>query len=92
MADLRDLDRESRIAEGGLVDPRILDQIGTRSALTCPSCNGVLWRMRGDRPLRYRCHTHAIPGTRFPRSLSTTRKPRKRKMRYGRQSARFTSA
>jgi two-component system chemotaxis response regulator CheB len=61
MADLRDLDHESRIAEGGLVDPGLLDEIGTRSALTCPSCNGVLWRMRDDRPLRYRCHTgHAF--------------------------------
>lgn len=61
MADLRDLDHESRIAEDGLVDPGLLDEIGTRSALTCPSCNGVLWRMRDERPLRYRCHTgHAF--------------------------------
>jgi two-component system chemotaxis response regulator CheB len=31
--------------------------IGERYALTRPSCNGVLSRMRDDRPLRYRCHT-----------------------------------
>jgi two-component system chemotaxis response regulator CheB len=61
MAELRDLDGEARIAEGGLVTPQLLDSIGERSALTCPSCNGVLWRMRDDRPLRYRCHTgHAF--------------------------------
>ncbi|AOI80815.1 chemotaxis protein CheB [Burkholderia sp. NRF60-BP8] len=64
MADLRDLDHldhESRIAEEGLVEPGRLDEIGTRSALTCPTCHGVLWRMRDDRPLRYRCHTgHAF--------------------------------
>lgn len=61
MADLRDLDRESRIAEQGLVTPQLLDAIGERSALTCPSCNGVLWRIRDGRPLRYRCHTgHAF--------------------------------
>ncbi|HDR9318917.1 chemotaxis protein CheB [Burkholderia vietnamiensis] len=61
MAELRDLDGEARIAEGGLVTPQLLDTIGERSALTCPSCNGVLWRMRDDRPLRYRCHTgHAF--------------------------------
>lgn len=61
MAELRDLDDEARIAEDGLVTPQRLDAIGERSALTCPSCNGVLWRLRDDRPLRYRCHTgHAF--------------------------------
>ncbi|WP_269505902.1 chemotaxis protein CheB [Burkholderia sp. IMCC1007] len=61
MADLRGLDDETRIAEGGVVAPELLDTIGERSALTCPSCAGVLWRMRDDRPLRYRCHTgHAF--------------------------------
>jgi two-component system, chemotaxis family, protein-glutamate methylesterase/glutaminase len=61
MTNLHELEREARIAEGGLAAPHELDQIGERSALTCPSCNGALWRMRDDRPLRYRCHTgHAF--------------------------------
>jgi two-component system chemotaxis response regulator CheB len=61
MTDRPDLDREAQLAESGLVEPDALDEIGERSALTCPSCNGVLWRMRDDRPLRYRCHTgHAF--------------------------------
>ncbi|WP_321820201.1 MULTISPECIES: chemotaxis protein CheB [unclassified Burkholderia] len=61
MAELRDLDEEARLAERGLVTPQLLDAIGERSALTCPSCHGVLWRMSDDRPLRYRCHTgHAF--------------------------------
>ncbi|PLP99544.1 chemotaxis protein CheB [Cupriavidus pauculus] len=56
-----DLDREAEIAECGLVAPQDLDAIGERSALTCPSCNGALWRMKEGRPLRYRCHTgHAF--------------------------------
>lgn len=52
-----DLDREAQIAENGLAYPEDLDEIAERSALTCPSCNGVLWRLRDERPLRYRCHT-----------------------------------
>jgi two-component system, chemotaxis family, protein-glutamate methylesterase/glutaminase len=61
MTNLPELDREARIAERGLATPDDLDQIGERSPLTCPSCNGTLWRMRDDRPLRYRCHTgHAF--------------------------------
>ncbi|WP_374729950.1 chemotaxis protein CheB [Caballeronia temeraria] len=61
MTNRPDLDREAQIAESGLVAPHELDEIGERSALTCPSCNGALWRMRDERPLRYRCHTgHAF--------------------------------
>lgn len=57
MTNRPDLDREAQIAESGLVEPQVLDEIGQRSALTCPSCNGALWRRNDDRPLRYRCHT-----------------------------------
>ena len=56
-----DLDREAQLGERDLALPEELDEIGERSALTCPSCNGVLWRLRDERPLRYRCHTgHAF--------------------------------
>ncbi|MDR5738407.1 MULTISPECIES: chemotaxis protein CheB [unclassified Caballeronia] len=56
-----DLDREVQIGNKGVVPPEELDQIGERSALTCPNCSGTLWRMRDEQPLRYRCHTgHAF--------------------------------
>lgn len=61
MSNRPDLDREALIGDKGMVEPQELDEIGQRSALTCPSCNGVLWRLRDERPLRYRCHTgHAF--------------------------------
>lgn len=61
VAALHALDTESRIADGGVAAPQLLDSIGERTALTCPSCSGVLWRMRDGPPLRYRCHTgHAF--------------------------------
>jgi two-component system chemotaxis response regulator CheB len=38
-----------------------LDAIGTRSRFTCPECQGVLWEIDGELPVRYRCHTgHAF--------------------------------
>ena len=59
----RVLEQEARIAANGLGDPESLDEVGERSALTCPDCGGTLWRIRDDRPLRYRCHTgHAFTG------------------------------
>jgi two-component system, chemotaxis family, protein-glutamate methylesterase/glutaminase len=33
-----------------------LQAIATPSSLTCPDCGGGLWEVRGDKPLRYRCH------------------------------------
>lgn len=61
MTDRPDLDREAQIGERGIVAPQDLDEIGERSALTCPNCNGALWRLNDERPLRYRCHTgHAF--------------------------------
>ncbi len=33
-----------------------IDQIGRRSALTCPECDGVLWEIQEGDGLRYRCH------------------------------------
>ena len=40
----------------GLASMEALDQVATRSALTCPECQGALWEM-DTFPLRYRCHT-----------------------------------
>jgi two-component system, chemotaxis family, protein-glutamate methylesterase/glutaminase len=57
------LQREARVAAKGLSSVEELDDIGVRSPLTCPDCGGTLWRIRDDRPLRYRCHTgHAFTG------------------------------
>jgi two-component system, chemotaxis family, protein-glutamate methylesterase/glutaminase len=56
-------EKEALIAANGLSSPEALDEVGERSALTCPDCGGALWRIRDDRPLRYRCHTgHAFTG------------------------------
>ena len=48
---------EGRIAEKGGASMAIEDQLGDRSNLTCPHCQGVLWRMRDSSVLRFRCHT-----------------------------------
>ncbi|MDR5835513.1 chemotaxis protein CheB [Caballeronia sp. LZ034LL] len=56
-------EKEAQIAAKGLANPETLDEVGERSALTCPDCGGALWRIRDDYPLRYRCHTgHAFTG------------------------------
>ena len=56
-------EQEARIAAAGLSNPEMLDEVGERSALTCPDCGGALWRIKDDHPLRYRCHTgHAFTG------------------------------
>ncbi|SAK85623.1 chemotaxis protein CheB [Caballeronia catudaia] len=59
----RVFEQEARIAASGIADPETLDEVGVRSALTCPDCGGALWRIKDDRPMRYRCHTgHAFTG------------------------------
>lgn len=56
-ADLAAWRTEAEIGSGALAGLDELDGIAVRSALTCPECGGVLWRIRDARPLRYRCHT-----------------------------------
>lgn len=54
------IDIENRFS-GRDCDMDDLEQIGTRSALTCPECNGALWEIHLSGPTRYRCHTgHAF--------------------------------
>jgi two-component system chemotaxis response regulator CheB len=55
--DLAALYIEAEIGFGNRAGLDGLDGIAVRSALTCPECGGVLWRIRDARPLRYRCHT-----------------------------------
>jgi two-component system chemotaxis response regulator CheB len=38
-----------------------LADLGEPSVFTCPECHGALLKVRGERPLRFRCHTgHAF--------------------------------
>jgi two-component system chemotaxis response regulator CheB len=54
------IDIENRISAKDS-DMDDLEQIGELSSLTCPECNGALWEIHAERPLRYRCHTgHAF--------------------------------
>ncbi|WP_250507841.1 chemotaxis protein CheB [Caballeronia sp. GAFFF3] len=56
-------EKEARLAASRLSDIDSLDEVGERSALTCPDCGGALWRIKDDHPMRYRCHTgHAFTG------------------------------
>lgn len=49
-----------------IADMAEMDQIGSRSSLTCPECGGALWELRQGSPLRYRCHTgHAFSARRL---------------------------
>jgi two-component system chemotaxis response regulator CheB len=34
-----------------------MNQIGTLSPFTCPSCHGALWQVHDEHVLRFRCHT-----------------------------------
>jgi two-component system chemotaxis response regulator CheB len=47
---------ENRYVRGdaGMED---LQRIGVPSGLTCPECNGALWKINGAIPPRFRCHT-----------------------------------
>ena len=52
---------ENRIAmEDNALDLGVM-KLGSPSLYTCPECHGVLLQLRGDGPLRFRCHTgHAF--------------------------------
>lgn len=56
----RELEVESRIAEQQMNTQEFLEHveaIGTRTTYTCPECNGTLWQIGNEEPLRFRCHT-----------------------------------
>ena len=46
---------EVDIAMGERIDSQVLAKIADPVALTCPACGGVLSKMRGAKPLRFRC-------------------------------------
>jgi two-component system chemotaxis response regulator CheB len=50
---------ESKIAEQQLNTKEFLDkveEIGSRTTYTCPQCNGSIWQIGEEEPLRFRCH------------------------------------
>ncbi|MES2458110.1 MAG: hypothetical protein V4594_21310 [Bacteroidota bacterium] len=51
------LARESKIAERVLSDLPSVNALGDQVPFNCPGCGGVLWKIKKDRGLRYRCHT-----------------------------------
>ncbi len=54
--DRRQIEREVAIA-GKSTEGLAIREFGTPSIFTCPECHGALMRVRGDNPVRYRCHT-----------------------------------
>jgi two-component system chemotaxis response regulator CheB len=57
MTSLMEIEVEAAKGKGGQA---IIDHADP-SLLTCPECHGALLRLRGESPLRYRCHTgHAF--------------------------------
>jgi two-component system chemotaxis response regulator CheB len=52
---------EVEIAAGERIDTSRLDHIANPAALTCPSCGGVLSKLKAGNPLRFRCQVgHAF--------------------------------
>ena len=54
-----DVDVESNIAEQQMNTQEFLENvesIGSRTTYACPRCNGSIWQIGKDDPLRFRCH------------------------------------
>jgi two-component system chemotaxis response regulator CheB len=57
------LDYEARTAasEPQMIHGDEIAIVGEPSMFSCPECNGVLWEVKGEKPLRFRCRTgHAF--------------------------------
>lgn len=55
----KEIEIESAIAEQQMNTEQFLENveaIGTRTAFTCPACNGSIWQIGDEEPLRFRCH------------------------------------
>ncbi|MBD3887047.1 chemotaxis protein CheB [Phormidium tenue FACHB-886] len=55
-----EIEIESRIAEQQMNTQEFLEHveaIGKRTTYTCPECNGSIWQIGQEHPLRFRCHT-----------------------------------
>lgn len=56
----KEIEVESNIAEQQMNTKEFLEnveQIGMRTTYTCPECNGSIWQIDSEEPLRFRCHT-----------------------------------
>ena len=56
----KEIEIESKIAEQQMNTQEFLENveaIGTRTTYTCPECNGSIWQIGKEDPLRFRCHT-----------------------------------
>jgi len=54
-----EMEVESKIAEQQMNTQEFLENveaIGTRTTYTCPECNGSIWQIGKEAPLRFRCH------------------------------------
>jgi two-component system chemotaxis response regulator CheB len=47
---------EDQMAEMDRSNKPLLDEVGERTALTCPECHGVLWEIKDAEVPRFRCH------------------------------------
>ena len=59
---IEELEREVGIAAIDEVSHSRSERYGQPSRFTCPDCGGVLWELRGEGPLRFRCevgHAHS---------------------------------
>jgi two-component system chemotaxis response regulator CheB len=60
---------ESNIAEQVMDTKEFLEnveQIGERTSYTCPDCNGAIWQIGDEEPLKLRCHVgHSFTGEVF---------------------------
>jgi two-component system, chemotaxis family, protein-glutamate methylesterase/glutaminase len=60
---------ESKIAEQVMNTKEFLqnvEQIGKRTTYTCPDCNGAIWQIGDEEPLKLRCHVgHSFTGEVF---------------------------
>ena len=65
---------ESNIAEQVMNTKEFLEnveQIGERTTYTCPDCNGAIWQIGDEEPLKLRCHVgHSFTGEVFAEEQS----------------------
>ncbi len=55
----KEIEIESNITEQVMNTKEFLEnveQIGTRTTYSCPECNGSIWQIGTEEPLRFRCH------------------------------------
>lgn len=64
-----EIEIESNIAEQFMNTKEFLnavEQIGARTTYSCPDCNGSIWQIGSDEPLKLRCHVgHSFTGEVF---------------------------